>query len=480
MSIKKMSLVVAGAAMLLLSVSAMAQDAEAPVTPEEAVVEEEAAPAETAEAAPPPSAVSAPEPVVAQAAAPAPALEPPKAEPPKSGPEFKFYGAAQYRLRGRIWSATGPDAAGEKEEVSGSSFDYLNLFGWNAGVNVKVDDQLSLQIQIGNDWGANEAVSWESNNASGGNSRLGFNNLYVHLAYATWNPGYLYLSGGVVPLSTGGALDLLERSLATGSYNEAIYQTWAAHVNNSIIGLKLGVPIVKEGVKVAAELTTSIINQRSQGLLGPGWDALVVEEPKSNPSSVFLALNIPVVAGDFKLTPEFVTVINRNYNATLEKGDHEILFGAIASYKVSPILSFNASGAYGQLDNENSQIGAYRDATTRTVAAAKIDDFKDSPTYYSSKGYLVGVGTSVKAGPGTFAFDLKYQNSVNDATDDTKDQTNTGNIYVDPRYTIALHPKFSIAPRWRVYYNTYEDTEKSGHIKSKLENRPELILTGTF
>jgi len=487
MSIKKMSFVVAGAAMLLLSMSAMAQDAEAPVPPEEAVVEEEAAPEETAEAAPPPAATPAPEPVVAQTAAPAPVPEPPKAEPPKPGPEFKFYGAAQYRFRGRLWTA--------KDDSSKTSFDYLNLYGWHAGVNVKIDDQLSLQIQIGNDWGANEPVQWSSNNTTGGgydgynsanitsgaltknSSRTPFNNLYVHLANATWNPGYLYLSAGVIGLSTSGALDLLERSLSTGSYNEAIYQTWAATANSSVIGVKLGVPLVKEGVKVAAELTTSIIEPRTQSLITSvnTWDDGIVGDVKSNPTSVLLALNVPIVAGDFKVTPEFVSVINRNYNSALEKGDHEILGGLALGYKVSPILSVSASGAYGQVSNENSKAGGYR-TVTRSANADPGAGFQQ----YDSKGWFAGVGGSLKAGPGTFALDVKYQNSVNDATDALKDATNIGNLHIDPRYTIAVHPKFSITPRWRFYLNTYEDKEKSGHIENKIENRPELMLTGTF
>ena len=404
--------------------------------------------------------------------------------------EVKPYGAAQYRLRGRIFSVAGNDSVttvpGQLNDSTANTFDYLNLVGWHAGVNVKVDEKLSLQLQIGNDWGANEVANWTNNNTSGGtalsapagggaissSTRVGFNNLYVHLANATWNPGYIYLSAGVVGLATGGPLDLLERSLATGRYNDAIYQTWVSHANNSIIGLKLGVPIVKEGVKVSAELTSSVIDTRSQSTAAA--DANVAGSPKSNPTSLFFALNIPVAAGDFKVTPEFVSVVNRNYNSATEEGDHEFIGGLLASYKVSQALSLNVSGAYGQVGNENSKVGGYGNVT-RSNAIAK--DAADSIDAYESAGWLVGVGGSLKAGPGTIALDVKYNNAVNGATDDTKKATNTNNIYIDPRYTINVHPKFTITPRWRVYIDTFGENNP---LKSRIENRPEIIITGSL
>ena len=391
--------------------------------------------------------------------------------------EVKPYGAAQYRFRWRSFSETGNKDAGNNDSTA-NTLDYLNLVGWYAGVNVKVDEQLSLQLQIGNDWGANEPVNWNSNNSNGGgysavgsSTRVAFNNLYVHLANATWNPGYLYLSAGVVGLATGGPLDLLERSLATGSYNEAIYQTWAATSNNSIIGLKIGVPILKEGVKVSAELTSSVIDQRSQSRSSGGQ---IVGSPTSNPTSLFFALNVPVTAGNLKVTPEFVSVVNRNYNTATEKGDHEFIGGLLAAYKVSQALSLNVSGAYGEVNNEKSKVGGYGNVTRSgaidSATAKNIDA-------YESNGYFVGIGGSYKVGPGTFALDVKFNNSADNANDTTKQKTEISNIYIDPRYTINVHPKFTITPRWRVYIDTYGEKHPT---KSRIENRPELMLTGTF
>ena len=460
--------------------------AQAPVAAEE-VAEEAAEEAVEEEAAPP--APVAPPVAAVETPAPAPAAE----AKPAAKPETKvdLYGSASYRFRGRLWSAT------DKDDKSGSSFDYLNLLGWSFGAKVKVDDQLSLQFQIGNDLNSGESITWWNNKAPQGRSYLaGADNLYVHLAYGTWNPGPIYLTGGVIPVVSNGTLDLLERSMSTGKYDESIFQTWSSQLINSLIALKLGVPVVKEGVKVNAELTYSIIDPRVQSLVKSGDAGLVTPDadPKSNSTSNLFILDIPVTAGDFKVTPEITYISNRNYNAALEKGDDELIYGLSASYKINAGVSVNANFAAGSVSNENSLVGAYgnnaRSGTNATIA--------DSNKYVSN-GLLYGIGSSIKAGPGTMAIGLSGGNSYNGADEysvtttdnsdpdnpvvtvkkyDPKTLTDRDDYIVDVRYTWNIHPKFNIAPRWRFYYSTYD--ENSGKLKSKMENRPELVLTYSF
>jgi len=430
--------------------------------------------------------------------------------------------------------------------------DYLNLLGWAVGLKTKVDDQLLLQFQIGNDLNAGESVTWANNKAPQG--RVATDNLYVHLAYAAWNPGPIYLIGGVIPVVSNGTLDLLERSLSTGSYGEAIFQTWATQTNNSLIAAKLGVPLAKEDVKVNFELTTSVIDPRAQTLIGNlkttgaiGSDNGVTTDPDADPSSVLLIFDLPIVAGDFKVTPEVTSVINRNFNEKHGGSDGEILAGLSAGLKLNDVVTLSLNGAYGTVSNGNSHVGLYGDAkragkedstyivspkvpstsyesvgkdTVRvtTVTGKTIFDNK-----YISNGLTLGLGTTIKAGSGAFAIGFSYGNSNNsvkytsdstyttrylssitydtlpdntivaDSTHeipntrfhsayardtDNKTLTNKNDFLFDFRYTWNVHPKLSIVPRWRVYYTAYE--AGSGHIKSKMENRPELIITGTF
>jgi len=467
MSIRKKWLVIASTAVLLLGTSIMAQDAEDSESAEDVVTEEEAAPEEAA--APEPAYTPEPAPVEVAAA---PAPEAPKADKPKV--EVTPYGTASYRFRGRLWSASTED------DKSGFTADYFNLLGWQVGLKAKVDDKLSLQFQIGNDFNSGEEVSWAANNANG--ARQSFQNLYVHLAYATWNPGPVYLTGGVIPVSSNGTLDLLERSLNTGSYGDAIFQTWSSVLNNRLVAIKLGVPLLKDDFKLGVELTSSVLDARStrNNLIGNyattgavGKDDGVTEEPDPNPPSVLLLLDVPISAGALKLTPELTYVLNRNYNSTVEKGDGEFIVGLAGSYKINDGVTLSLSGAYGTVSNKESQIGTYG-GNTRGGSVAKVDNFQE----YVSNGLIVGVGTSIKAGPGSLAIDAKYGNAIDAANDATEKATNKNDILGDIRYTWNVHPKFSIQPRYRLYVTTYD--EGSGHISTKMENRPELILTGSF
>jgi hypothetical protein len=380
------------------------------------------------------------------------------------------------------------------------SFDYLNLLGWSLGVKVKVDDQISLQFQIGNDLNSGESVSWWNNKAPQGRSYLaGADNLYVHLAYGTWNPGPVYVTGGVIPVVSNGTLDLLERSMSTGKYEESVFQTWSSQLINSLIALKLGVPVANDEVaKVNVELTYSIIDPRVQSLVKSGDMGLATpeSEPKYNPTGSLFILDIPVAVGDLKVTPEVTYILNRNYNSALQKGDDELIYGFSASYKVNAAVSVNANFAAGSVSNENSIVGAYGSNVRSGTPAAIADTAK-----YVSKGLLYGVGGNIKYGPGALAVGLSAGNSYNGADEcmvttitpnpndpnnpivdtkkyDPKTMTERDDYIADVRYTWNIHPKFNIAPRWRFYYSTYD--KNSGKLKSKTENRPEFVMTWSF
>jgi len=559
---------------------------------EEEADEEEAVEEEVAAPAPAPAPVLAAAPV-AEIPAPVPV---PEAKPAKPETKVEFYGSASYRFRGRLWYASADKIEKDKDgnpivdkktgeydrkDSSASTFDYLNLLGWQFGAKVKVDDQLSLQFQIGNDWNSGESVTWLNNKSPKGNngSRTATDNLYVHLAYATWNPGPFTLTGGVIPVVSNGTLDLLERSLSTGSYGEAIFETWSSQLNNSLIALKLGVPVVaSDGLNVNAEITTSVIDARSQKLIGglgttgaAGVDAAdsLVTDPANNPTAALLILDVPIAAGAIKFTPEITTVLNRNYNSKLKKSDVEFIGGLAASYKLNSNVTLSLNGAFGTIGNENTFAGKYgnngsrtgtdtavtvkygkadtatasnvvnvnRDpqgkdtvvTTTTEIITTIKDQMTQTDNLYISKGLIIGIGANIKAGPGAFAISLSYGNSYNgadkytseatrvvtskntvieeitlDSAGNTKDNTkqptsvvtagtpklidekeidpqtvtNKNDFLIDLRYTWNVHPKFNIAPRWRTYITTYD--EGSGHVKLKMENRPEIVLTGSF
>jgi hypothetical protein len=381
--------------------------------------------------------------------------------------EVKPYGSASYRYRARIFNVS------DNDNNSESTWDHYNAVSWNVGLRAKVDDQLSLQFQIGNDFIFSENVTWFNNNTMTGRwTGTAINNMHVNLAYARWNPGLVYMYVGIIPLASNGALDLLERSLNTGSYNESAFMAWIPQTNNGFMAMKLGVPVLKEDVKMAAEFTVSAIDQRFQNLtFGHAMpDVMDPNGSKSNPTSFFLMFNLPTTAGNFRVTPELVGVVNRNYNSALEKGDHEIIGGLSAGYRVNSAVSVSMFGGYGTVNNDKSKVGAY-ETTRRSPDTLSV-------SAYNSVGMQFGTGTMIKTGPGMFAADLKYGNSFNDKTEQSKVMTNINNYQADARYTWNVHPRFTIMPRWWICVTTYD--KDRGGVKTKIENRPELIIGGSF
>jgi len=375
--------------------------------------------------------------------------------------EIKPYGAVQYRLRENITTRT--DTAGNSATV----MDYSHRYCWRLGLRAKIDDKLSLQFQIGNDWGASDNVTWAANN--GLRARVGHQNLYLHLASVKWNPGYMFVEAGVVPLISNGTLELLEASLNSGNegkhsgYGQSAFNGWG-DMNNSLIGLRLGVPILKEDVKISAELLQSVIDAREQPFPSPlDGDAI------SNPPSILMVFTVPIEAGAFRITPELTTVLNRNFNVGTGKGDHEILFGAAASYKINDGVSVNLNVGYGMVNNEKSRVGAYGSS----VRTDTLDADNLAPIY-KSNGLLVGVGGSIKVGPGIIQTAANYNTAVNTVA---QESTNFDYFYTDLRYTIKVHKNFTVTPRYRTYFTMYPDTNVRDN---DFRHRFELIIEGLF
>jgi hypothetical protein len=379
--------------------------------------------------------------------------------------EYKPYGAAHYRLREQINIGNGAD------ESSVIAL-YSNWFAWRAGVRVKANDQLSLQFQIGNDWGYSEQVNWINNNNSPADQsshiRAPFQNLYVHIASFKWDAGPLFLEGGVVNVPAGnGSLDLLERSIFNNSYNNAAFFGWGI-ANASLLGIRAGVPIIKDGsVKVRAELLQSVINTRSPSFNFAG-DAL------SNPSSPLFVFNVPVEAGALTVTPELVAVVNRNFNQATESGDHEIIGGLGAGYQVNQNIKVTAHGSYGTVSNKNSRVGTYNTIYSNSNVSGSIpaNDSSEAPVY-TSNGLQVGAGATVKAGPGSIFFDFKYNSAENAEIEGSK----VNFIHTLIQYSWKPNPNFAIIPRYR---NFYTINPEGSAIESQINNRFELIFEGSF
>lgn len=362
------------------------------------------------------------------------------------------YGLVQYRLRAKINTAF-------DDESSATALDYFNTFSYYAGMKVGIDQQLSLQFQIGNDWVAVENVSWAANRMPfPTRTPLPGTEFYMHLAYARWDPGFMYMEVGAVPVVSYGPLDLLERSLNSGSYRAAAFYTWIVGTNNSLLGLRAGVPILSGDRELQINLFSTVVDPRSTALTR--GDSLI-ESTTFNPSSVLFILDAPFSFGSFSITPQLAGVAYRNFNQAREAGDHEISGGLKADYRINSKVSFSVMAAYAMVNNEKSRI----------VDTLRTDI--ETASLYDNRGFITGLRSDIGAGPGAFRAEFAY----NYAEDKEQPGSASDYLYTDISYTWNVHPHFSIAPRLRNF--TTLNSENSS-IKVNMENRPEIMFTGKF
>lgn len=383
------------------------------------------------------------------------------------------YGMAQYRLRLKVCNQT--PTSGEAQKA----MDYFNMIGYDAGAKIKLNTQTSMQFQVGNDCISTEEVDFNANNYT----KKGLYP-YFHLAYAKFDPGRMNVAFGIQPVVSNGPLDLLDRSLRNRNYACASQLQWAVGTNNSMMGLKLGAPLVKGEFNLNAELFTTIIEKRTQ---------LLAVEPKSNPSAVMFVLDLPMtIIKDLAVTPQAAAILNRNYNSITESGDHEIAGGFSANYKLNPIASFCASAGAARLSNENSRpVIAKMETLLFIDTTAWTKKMHIDTTFQPAckqAGLIFGVGTVVNAGPGKINFDIKYSSDENQEVAESK----SGYFFADLKYSCVINKYLVLMPRIRVFrsqygandliVNTVSEAAKRNGVKldSKTEIRPELIFIGQF
>lgn len=364
-------------------------------------------------------------------------------------PVFTPYGLVQYRYR--VLSTSITTAA----NTDSAQLAYLHMIGYYAGLKVKVNGQVSFQVQIGNDWASTEQISYLTSNHIGKKNMLF---PYFHLAYVKWDPGVVNISAGIVPENSYGALDLLERSLALGNYGSmkgygAGQIGWQTGTNGTIAGFKIGVPVLKSNVKLNVEILSAIVDD-STNARKQSWFA----DAKNNPSQQLYVLDLPLSVGALTVTPQFAMVLFRKYNYATQKGDSEFEAGFGGSYKLNNAVLLRANAGYATFGNASSH---------------KSNSTADS-VEFNRVGTLAGIGTTVKAGPGNLLLDVNYSSDENTKTSKS---SHNNFYYGDIKYTWSANKNFEITSRVRIYKQEFPD---GNVLKSKTEIRPELIFTGKF
>ncbi len=346
------------------------------------------------------------------------------------------YGHAQYRLR----------SESVKKGDADFKTSYYNKIAYHLGVKASVGTKFTAVLQVGNKSIATESVNWNpiSEDVTP----------FFHLAYAKWDPGFLNISAGIIPMKSNGALDLLERSIYNGgnidkgksmnafsdvTYAGASQVGWAIYTENSIMGLQLGVPILKDDIKLSVDAA-----------------ATVIEEKKDTPSQtkILWIFNVPFKVSVLSFTPQISLLQNRIVNTTTNKKDHEFAAGANIGVKATKDISFGLALGLSKIDDESTK--------------AENADTQER------KGKYLSVSTKIKAGPGNIQAAYKLSS---DATEE--DDSSIRFHYIDLKYGIAAHKNFTIMPRIRFFMNRWAN-EAVADLEKTTKIRPELIFIGKF
>lgn len=371
------------------------------------------------------------------------------AEPttPPSGPTLTPYGAVAYRFREEIIRNSSSDGDTIKKAAN-----YLNMLGYKIGAKIAVNDQISMQFEIGNDWNATENV----NSASGNFMTRRSLTPYFSQANAQWDPGFMHVAGGILYVKGSPLMDLIGASIFKTTtpggpsnlktYSFAAHNTWGTLTNFNLPGLRMGAPIVKGDFSLGVDLLTSIVEERT---VTPTIDSLFIDSY----SSIMFILDIPIKFGAVTLNPQFVPIFNRSFLDSIGKkgrrSNPELGFGIDGVCKIGEVASIRGGFGFAMLSNKYSHLPA--------------------DALQNRRGLNINLGTTIKAGPGKIDVDGNYSFDKNAEDDNSL----TNYSFMDLRYGWIVYKGFTLTPRTRLFISSTEHT-------LNLKTRPEIILSWAF
>lgn len=351
------------------------------------------------------------------------------------GMSFLPYGSVQFRFRYDYLTES-------IESVTSSSGNYSNTIGYKVGLKAAINPQTKFQFEIGNDWGSTEAISIDKGHYLGRRSL----SPYFSLAYMQWDPGYMHIEFGRVPVKGTHLTDILGMSIykEKKNYKTTSHLPWISTTNGSLDGFRIGAPISKDEFKFGIDLFTSIMTQRNANL---DKDFL------QNADGVLIMMELPLSYKRLNLLPQIAAIPYRNYDKVHKEKDHEFMGGVDGSFKINGDVSlrFGYSAAIFK-QNVTSDSTSSNDIVKKQV------------------GMNGGIGSTVKLGAGKLDLDFKIASDDNMEIDNDKEFY----PYIDARYSIPFNKYFSMMPRIRMFITSTENDVTT------IKSRPELIFTGSF
>jgi hypothetical protein len=347
---------------------------------------------------------------------------------------FKPYGLVQYRLRYDF-------LYNDVSDVTTSSGSYSNTISYKVGLKATLNDKVSTQFELGNDWGATETTDALSSNFY---KKRNFYSPWFSLAFLRFDPGFLHIEAGIVPVNSTTTADLLGASLYNNkNYTAAAHLPWIVITNSSIQGLRLGAPILKGDFKFGIDVLTSVISQRP---------VVAKDDFNINADALMVMVDLPVSYKIFKLSPQFIALPYRNYDKIKKEKDTEFMAGFDCGIQANKSLSLRFGYAVAVFEQN------------------VINDTASGETVQTDRiGMIGGLGLTAIFGPGKLDFDVKLSSDNNLKIDNSKILY----PYLDLIYAIKLNKYFAITPRIRMFITSKEDN-------LRIITRPDLIFNTAF
>ncbi len=369
-----------------------------------------------------------------------------------------WYGMAMFRFRDDFLTIQDPP----------DFFDNATLsyqLGYKIGAKANPTKDVMLQFEIGNDWYGTDVVTGMPGNFFNPLPQVPYRSAatpFFDLAYAQWDPGYMHISGGIIPVGGNALMDLLGESILNNkSYAFAAWIPWGVVTNFSQTGLKIGAPITTGDVNVGVNLMT-VMFQMTSPFVNPYASDMTANHP-----AIEYLLEAPITSGAFRATPQGFLIPDRSYDSITDKGDAELGLGLDLGYKVTHEVTLRSS--FGYVRNSNYYSYQKGELVLANPAASNTGTVPDAP--FNNRGTNFNVGTTILTGPGKLDFDFNMSTDIHRIGD----AANGNYWFYNLKYAIFLSKNYSIMPRIRFFYE--HPLTGPDYL---LLTRPELIFTGTF
>jgi hypothetical protein len=379
---------------------------------------------------------------------------------------------AQFRLRGDVlvsqrrtdsaskadflqYSKTWEDSI---EGINERSVSLSDILAYKLGAKVKPNDQVLIQFELGNDWYGTELVQGIPGNYIG---KRGLTP-WFSLAYAQWDPGFMHITAGIIPVKETCLMGLLGVSILNNkNYSKASQIQWGVVTNLSQTGLRAGLPVLKGDFKCGIDFMSAVIEHRA---VRPGFDSVAYNSP-----AIEYLIETPLAWSGFTATPQLFLIPNRSFNWKTGKGDLEFGGGIELGIKINNKVTLRGGFGYAENSNKNSFYSG---------DSVMIDPFNPAKgqqldTLFKMTGMNSTLGSTMLIGPGKLDIDLSISTNRN-----TKIiPLNHDGIYpfADVKYGWAVNKNFIIMPRCRFYMSLLQSKYYFTSV-----TRPELIFNGSF